>query len=259
MIEAFVAYGKLGDFVFGHHLGKLCGNEGGIDHFVFGVSRVDVAAVYGDAGTGGVEVFVFELAYFASVHGVRPIAAKFLDVKIVSAFTYLFVWIECYAYGTMFDFGVVYEVFYGGDYLSYTSFVIGSEECMSVGDDEVLAYVGCEFWVPVDFSDDVLLCIEDYIASLIVVYNLGVYVVSCEVGRGVKVGDEANGRDGGGCGGLIGWEGGIDIGLRVYLYVLEPEGAKLIYEVMSEGPLFLGAGAFFCLGFVGLGINAYVF
>ena len=259
VVEAFVAGGELGDFVFGHHLGELGGDEGGVDHLVFGVAGVDVAAVYGDAGAGGVEVFVFELAYFASVDGVGPGAAELVDVEFVGSAAYLFVGIEGYTYGAVLDFGVVQEVFYGGDDLGYACFVVGSEEGVTVGDDEVFADVGFEFGVSVDFGDDVLLCVEDDVAALVVVYDLRAYVCAAEVGGGVEMGDEAYGGGfllGGGV--EVGGEGGVDVGVGVYLYVFEAKGVELVDEVSGEGPLLLGAGALVGLVFAGLGVDADV-
>ena len=63
----------------------------GVDHLVFGVARVDVAALDLDLGARGVEVLVFEFPLEAAVHRVGEVGAEGLDVEEVHAPADLFV------------------------------------------------------------------------------------------------------------------------------------------------------------------------
>lgn len=145
VVESFVSFGVLGGLPAGEHDDKLVGDAHRVYHLVFGVSGVYVASGEGDASYGGVEVFVFELAYFAAVHGIGPVGAEELDVEFVCALSNFFVWIEGYAYFAVFDFGVLLEVVYGRDDFGDAGFVVCAKQGIAVGDDECLSFVVEQF------------------------------------------------------------------------------------------------------------------
>lgn len=141
VVESFVSFGVFGGFPSWEHDDKLVGYAHRVYHFVLGVSRVYVASGEGDACDSGVEVFVFEFAYFAAVHGVCPVGTEELDIEFVRALADFFVGVEGYAYFAVFDFGVLLEVAYGGDDFGYTCFVVCAEQGIAIGDDECLPFI----------------------------------------------------------------------------------------------------------------------
>ena len=58
---------------------------------MLGVAGMHIAANELHACHGGIEVFIFEFAHFAAVHGVGPVGTEMLHIEFMSALPYLLV------------------------------------------------------------------------------------------------------------------------------------------------------------------------
>lgn len=193
VVESFVSFGVFGGFPSWEHDDKLVGYAHRVYHFVFGVSRVYVASGEGDACDSGVEVFVFEFAYFAAVHGVCPVGTEELDIEFVCALADFLVGVEGYAYFAVFDFGMLLEVVYGGDDFGDACLVVGSKQCIAVGDDECLSFVVEQFGKVVGRQGDAGMGVEQDVSAVIVLDDARGDVVSAHIGGCVEVCDKSDG------------------------------------------------------------------
>ena len=90
-MEALVALGKGRDLKGGEHTVELHGHQDGVFHLALGGAGVDALAVEGEGGGGGVEIFVFQAARAAAVHGVGEIRSEARDVEMIRALADLLV------------------------------------------------------------------------------------------------------------------------------------------------------------------------
>src|SRR5574344_593917 len=92
-------------------------------------------------GTCSIEILIFQITQITAVHGISPLAAEFLDIKMMSAHTYLLVRIECYTDIAMLYFIMVTQIAHSLYNLSYTCLVIGTEQRMAVGHDQIFTFM----------------------------------------------------------------------------------------------------------------------
>ena len=169
-----------------------------------------------DARGGCIEVFELEFADFAAVHGVSPFTAEAFDVELVRAASDFLVGVEGHAHTTVLHFGVLHEVGHGADDFGNASFVVGAQQRVAVGDDEVFADVAEQLGEFLDGGDNAGFSVEDNVRAVVVLHNARLDVGARGVGAGVDVGDEA---DGGHRVLHIGGEGGVNIALRVHFHL----------------------------------------
>ena len=98
---------------------------------------------------------------------------------------YLLVGIEAHTYVAMLYLVVVAQVAHSIDKLRYASLIVGSEQRVSVGDDEVLADMGVEFRELRRRGDDAGR--ELYVATLVCLHDMRVDILAAAVGTGVIV------------------------------------------------------------------------
>src|SRR6056297_2132545 len=91
MEKTLPSRGVFGNFARGQVGYKIVGNANGVDHFVFGVAWVYTFSYYGNLGLCRIEVFIFQFAHLATIHGVGPFRTEFFYVKFVCAATNFFV------------------------------------------------------------------------------------------------------------------------------------------------------------------------
>ncbi len=96
---------------------------------------------------GGIEVLKLQLAYCSAIHGISKVASELLHIEMVCALPDFLIGGEADAYLTMLDFGVLYQVFAGRDYLGNTGFVICAEQRLAVRDNDVLSRIAQYFRV----------------------------------------------------------------------------------------------------------------
>lgn len=144
---------------------------------------MDVAAYEGDFGHGGVEVLVLELADLASVHGVGPVGGESLDVELVGTESDLFVGVECHAYVAVGNLGMIDQIVDCGYDFGDAGFVVGSEQCGSVGHDQILSAIARQLGKFIGRECDSELGVEDYVASIVVLDYARIDVAARHVGR----------------------------------------------------------------------------
>ena len=198
MIEPFVAFGALRHLVGRHGLCKLCRDEAGIAHLILGIARMYVEALDMNGGTGGVEILIFQFAHLGSVHCVGPVGTKFLHVEEVCASTNLLIGVEGDADASVRNLMVFHQIGHGFHNLCDAGLVIGAEECVAVGDDEVFAHVVQHLGEHLGRGDDAFGGIEDDVTAVIVLNDAGVNVSARAVRAGVVVRNEPYGGNFGG-------------------------------------------------------------
>ena len=159
---------------------------------MLGVARVHVASLEGDASHGGVEVLIFEFADFTSVHRVGPVGAKPFHVEVVGSLTYLFIGGESDAYLAMLDFGVGEEVLHGRYDFGHAGFVVGTQQCLAIGDDEVLPDVVQQLGKLVGAQCHIVFGAEHDFFAVVVLDDARRNFAARAVGTGVEVGDESH-------------------------------------------------------------------
>ena len=145
MVESLVAFGCLGSLVGWQHHGELGGQPVGVYHLALGVSGMNAYALYRYLGRSGVEVLELEVAEVAAVHCVRPLAPELLNVEVVGPHAYLLVRVESHAYVAVLHLVVVAQPAHGLNNLGNAGLVVGAEQGVAVGHDNVLALVGKQF------------------------------------------------------------------------------------------------------------------
>ena len=191
--EAFEACGVFGGFKFGHLLHKFCGQTGGIDHLVFGITGMDTHS--GDVyfGRSGIEIFKLQFTALTAVHGVSPFATKFLDIKLMRAESDFFIGIETYTHFSVFDFGMRQEIFHGRNNFSNTCFVVCAKKGVSVGDNDVFSHVAKEFGEFFHTRHDAGFCIKHNVGAIIVFHNARTHILARSIGTRVHMSYKPNG------------------------------------------------------------------
>ena len=241
MVEALIFGSVFRCLVSGEFGSEHSGNLCGVYHFSLGIARMHADALDVDFGSGGVEVFIFQLAEFASVHGVSPLTAELLHVEGFGTESDFFVGIEADAHLAVFDFGVFEEISHGLHDFGDAGFVIGTEEGGAIGDDEVFSDVGFEFGELLRRGDDALLLVQNDGRAIVGFDDAGLDVFARAVGAGVHVGDEPD--DGDIVGGVCG-EGGIDAAVVGHFNFFESERLQFVFEEAGEVELLVGGGCF---------------
>ena len=139
MIEPLIAFCGLRCLVVGQHVGKFRGQGVGVYHLSFGIARMYADTLDADLRTGSIEVLELQFANIPAIHRVGPFAAELLYIKMVGAHADLFVGIKGNTDITVTDLLMVAQIAHGLYNLCDSSFVIGSQQRVAVGDDQVLA------------------------------------------------------------------------------------------------------------------------
>ena len=188
-----------------------------------------------NGGTGGVEILIFQFAHLGSVHCVGPVGTKFLHVEEVCASTNLLIGVEGDADASVRNLMVFHQIGHGFHNLCDAGLVIGAEECVAVGDDEVFAHMVQHLREHLGRGDDAFGGIEDDVTAVVVLNDAGVYVGTRAVGAGVVVRNEPYG---GHLGGDVGGQCGIDIALLIHGHVLQSHFFQGICQMACEDELF---------------------
>ena len=200
----------------------------------FGVAGMHVAAFECYFGYGCVEVFEFEFADLAAVHSVGPVGVEEADIEFMCSLADFFIGVEGYADVAVFDFRVFDEVVNGCDYFGDSGFVIGSEEGVAVGHDEVLTFVVEQFGEFGGFEHDSFGGVEYYVIAVVVFDDARSHVFSAHVRRCVEVGDEAD------CGNLlvnVAFERCHQIAVVIKNNVVETHCAEFFFKMLREDHL----------------------
>ena len=75
---------------------------------------MDITALEGYLGTGGIEILKLQFTNGSTVHRVGPLATELLDIKLVCSHANLLVGVEAHADVAMLDLGVLLQPLDGG-------------------------------------------------------------------------------------------------------------------------------------------------
>ena len=229
MIEALIAFRVLRPLEGRHEAVELGCHGDRIDHDILGCARVHHHALDIDDGLGGIERLVVELAERLAVDRVAPLRTELLEVEKRCTVSDLLIRHEGNLERRMRKLRMLAETFQKRADLGHACFVVGREECTSVGADDVLAHKLLEIGhlrrrrldaCPVHDA-----CNE---RTSLVVHDMGMDVLRRRIGRRVDMGAEAK------CRKVLGTcrrrEARRHIGMLVLLGILAPK----LLEVMCK-------------------------
>ena len=110
MIESFVSGSMFRSFMPGKHGDELVGYADRVNHFMFRIARMHITSLKNDFGNSGIKVFKLQFPDFSSVHRISPFTSEFLNIKLMSTFTYFFIRIETDPDFAMFNFGMFLQI-----------------------------------------------------------------------------------------------------------------------------------------------------
>ena len=161
---------------------------------MFCISGVYIATLDFYFCRSGVEVFIFKFADSSAVHGVGKFAAEFLDIEFVRAKTNFLVWIETYADFAVLNFWVSLQPCHSINDFRDSSLIIGSEERIAIGDDQVLTDIVQKLGKFFRREFYIFLSVEFDHRAVVVLYDAWIHVLARHVGRCIHMGYEADGR-----------------------------------------------------------------
>ena len=149
---------------------KIDGNLQRIDEFAFGITGMEAFAVNSDFGTGCIEVLVSKFTHWTAIYCKSKISTKRRYIKVVHSRPNLFIGCKADPDLAVGNFRVCNQGCHRTHYGGNTGFVVCTEQCSAIGDDQgfadVLAYLGIFRWT----QHYAVLCVENNI-STIVVFN----------------------------------------------------------------------------------------
>ena len=99
--------------------------------------------------------------------------------------------VEGHAHTTVLHFGVLHEVGHGADDFGNARFVVGAQQRVAVGNNNILADVAEQLGEFLDGGDNAGFSVEDNVRAVVVLHNARLDIGARGVGAGVDVGDEA--------------------------------------------------------------------
>ena len=178
MEEAFIAACVLRTLIYREEGVELHSDEDGVLHLALSCTRVYVASLDTDCGSGCIEILIFKLADLASVEGVGILGSEFRNVELHDSAADLLVRCESDLDLSVLEFRMLHDVLYCVHDLSDTGLVVRSEEGSSVCGDKRLALVKLELrelrWLEAEARH----ALERDLAAVIVFDDLRLDVVS---------------------------------------------------------------------------------
>ena len=146
--------------------------------------------------------------------------------------------IEGHANAAVLDFGMLLEIGHGLNDFGDARFVIGTQQCVAVGHDNVLAHVVKEFGKLLGGGHDASGFVQHNVCAIVVVHDSRLHVLARAVGAGVHVRDKSEGGDGrvG-----VGGQRGVEVAIVVKDNVLQSQFGEFVLQVASQGPLLFRA------------------
>ena len=238
VVETFVLNGVLGGLALGKESGKFGGHACGVNHLVLGIAGVHADTRDFYAGRGSVEVFKLQFAQFAAVHRVGPFATETLHIEFVRAQADFLVGIEGHADAAVLDFGMLLEIGHGLYDFGDARLVVGTQQGVAVGHDDVLAHVVEQFGKLLSRGHDASGFVQHDVLAVVIANNAGLHVLARAVGAGVHVRDETDGGNSRIC---VGGQCGVEVAIVVKDNVLQSQFGKFVLQVASQGPLLFRA------------------
>ena len=202
-------------------------------------------------GTGGIEVFIFDLAHRAAVTGVGIVGAKALHVELVRTPADLLIGGKADLQGGMFS-SLCDQLLRRRHDLRHTGLVVRTQQCGTVGDNQMLADMIFQGRIVADLHPDALSFVQQDIAA-VAFHDPGLDVRAGGVGRGIHVGDQADGGKAG-----IAGNGAVDIAVFVHEGIGDAHLLHFFHQGCTQ-QFLLGRRGAGLRKFVGHGIEGHIF
>ena len=131
MIKTFIPFRITRGFALGKHRIKFHGNKAGIDHRIFGRSRVYTDSVEFNQSTACIKILVLNFIFCISVQCVCKISTELINIKMRCTSSSFFIWGKCDAKRAMRYILFVHSFNHSQNFCN-TSFVISTKNCCSV-------------------------------------------------------------------------------------------------------------------------------
>ena len=195
---------------------------------------MDVQTVEHHLSAGGIEILVFHLSDGTAVGGIGIVGAKALHVEPVGSPADFFIRGESDLHRGM-SAALDDQALRSGHDFRNAGFVVGAQQRGAIGDNEMLAVVLFQRGI-VGFPEiDALFFVQQNIGSGIL-HNSGFDICAGCVGRGVHVGNQADG----GKAGVTG-DGTVDIAVLIHVGIIDSQGLHFRYQRLAQ-KLLLFAG-----------------
>jgi len=142
VVKTLIALGGLGNIGLRNERVELAGQSACVHHLVLGITRMHAHTLDSHLGCRGVEVLILQVADIAAVHRIGPFATKLLHIEMVCALADLLIGIERHADIAVLDLVMVAQIAHRLHDFGNAGLVIGTEQCRSVGHNDVFSLVG---------------------------------------------------------------------------------------------------------------------
>ena len=231
VVEALVAFGMLRGFVRRKHGDEAVRHQHGIYHLALGGTRMDVASLECDFGGSGIEVLELKLAHFTAIHGISPLAAELRHIELMGTHADFLVRIKADADFAVLDFGMLFQIDHRGDDFGDARLVVGTEQGLAIGHNQVFALMVEQFGELGGGKDDILFGAKRDVLAVIVGHDAGFHVLAAHIGAGIHVGYEADSGDrlvG------IGGKGGEEIPVLVQRDLFQSQRFQFFFQELGE-------------------------
>ena len=236
MEEALIALRQLRALSHGEQALEFHGDQLGIHHLPLGRAGVDVQPMHNDLCPCGVEILIFDLPHGAAVGGVGKVRAEALHVKQVGTPADLFV-------GGKADLQCGVPTVHGEQLLRrrhdlrHACLIVRAQKRRAVCDDQVLACVVFQVRI-VRFPQENALFLVQADIPAVISHDLRLDIRAGSVGRGVHVGDQADGWQV-----RVAGDGAVDIAVFVHPGVRNAHGVHFLHQRGGQRLLFFRGGA----------------
>ena len=186
-----------------------------------------IASLEHNLGGSRIEILELQLAHFTAIHGIGPFAAELLDIELMRSQTYFLVGIETDTDFTVFDFRMLFQIGYRRNNLRDTRFVIGTQQSLSVGDNQIFSLMVEQFRELGGRKNHFPFCAKNNILTVVILYNARRNIFSAHIGTCIHVRDEADNRHRLIC---IGRKGGKQITVFIQRNIFQTQRFQFFFQ-----------------------------
>ena len=215
---------------------------------------MDVTSFKSNLCSGSIEIFQLQFPYFATIHRIRPFAAKLPDIELMRTFTDFLIRIESDTNLSMFDFGMFFQINDCRYDLGNSRFIIRTKQRLAVCYNQILSFMIEQFRKLCRRKNDIFFGTKHYIRPIIVFYNTWSYIFSGHIGTCVHMSDKP---DSGYFFIYISRKRGKKIAMFIQSNIFQPQRFQFSLQIFSEYHLFRSTGSKPCW-FIRLCIKAHI-
>ena len=199
----------------------------------------------------GVEVLVFYFSNLASVHGVSPFATETFHIEKMCSHSYFLIRVETHADFAVFHLGMLFQPHHCLNNFGYTGFVVGSEQRVSVCNNQILTFMRKQFGEHLWRKHATAAFGKQDVRTVVIFHYTRFDICAAAVGTRVVMRNETDCRNF-----LVGIcrQSGVYISVLVKIHVIKSEFFQLVFQMLRKHKLFRCAwssvGSFARLGIV---------